>query len=356
MIIIFSIAFILSIIILAAGFKKYPVSPSGYSDSIKISIVTAAKNEAAVIERFISSIEMLDYPAEKFEVILVDDNSTDNTYPIVQKLIEQKNNFIVLKADQKIFSGKRGALQRGIDVSQFPYILITDADCIPNPNWLQTCAAVFQKGYDFIFGPAPFYKENNFINKISCMENLKNQFLAFSLASLGMPYAASARNFGFSKDAFLKIGGYKKTLDTLSGDDDLLLREAVKNKLKISCFYDNDATVYSFTKTKLKDYLQQRARHTQSSFHYLLRHRIILGIWHGLNLLMLFSPLLLFINFDLIWLFVLKMIADTFTISLIQKRLGYDFNVIEIILFDFFYEIFIVINFFNALFRKIEWK
>ncbi len=356
MIIIFSSVFIISIIILVKGFKKFSGSFSGNPDSVKISIVTAAKNEARIIERFISSIKKLNYPKENFELILIDDNSNDETYSIAKQLIEDRSNFKIFKADDKTLPGKRGALQKGIDASQFPYILITDADCIPNPIWLQTCAAVFQRGYDFIFGPAPFYMEKNFTNKISCFENLKNQFLSFSLANFGLPYTASARNLGFTKKAFFNLGGYKNTTDTLSGDDDLLLREAVKNKLKTSAFYNKDAMVYSYTKKNLREYLNQKARHTQSSFHYSFKNRFVLGVWHLLNLCMLFAPVLFFIDINFIWLFLVKMFADIILISFAQKNFGYDFNIFEIILYDISYEIFIVINFFNALFKKVKWK
>ena len=84
-----------------------------------------------------------------------------------------------------------------------------------------------------LFGIAPFYQKKNLVNKISCFENLRSSVLSFSMASIGLPYTAAARNFGFSKNAFESLGGYSKTKDTKSGDDDLLLREAVKNKLKI---------------------------------------------------------------------------------------------------------------------------
>jgi biofilm PGA synthesis N-glycosyltransferase PgaC len=354
--IIIPVVFILTIVILSAGFKKFLKNASGYSESTKISIVTAARNESAAIERFISSVEKLDYPKENFELIIVDDNSTDNTYALTEGLTANQKNFIIIKAEEKTIDAKRGALLKGIEASQYPFILITDADCVPLSNWLKAYASVFKKGNDFVFGPAPFFKEGNFINKVSCFENIKNHFLSFSLASIGLPYTASARNLGFSKEAFLRIGGYNNTLDTLSGDDDLLLREAVKNKLKISAFYDDGAMVYSSTKKNMREYLNQKARHTKSSFHYLLRSKIILGIWHLLNLFMFCSLFLIFINFNFIWLFALKIFVDTILIVVIQKKLGYDFNVPEIIFHDLFYEIFTVINFFNAFFRKVKWK
>lgn len=348
--------FFLSTIILITGFILYLTKPAGYSNSIKISIVTAAKNENDKIENFISSIKNLDYPEEYFELIIVDDNSTDKTKATVCRLIEDRKNFRLVKAETKTFRAKRGALLKGIEMSRFSNIVITDADCIPSVNWLKACACQFEKGNEFIFGPAPYYREKHFINKISSIENLKNQFLLFSLASLGMSYTCSARNLGFSKASFYRIGGYNNTLETLSGDDDLLLREAVKNKLKISAFYNKDAMVFSYTKSNLKDYLIQKARHTQSSFYYLSRNRVVLAVWHLLNLFMLFSPILIFLNSNFIWLFIIKMVSDLTIILNCQKKFGYEFHFAEIFFYNILSEIFIVINFFNALFNKITWK
>ncbi len=354
--IILSVIFIVFILFLTNYYKKNTSLDFPYSIPLPISIIVAAKNEEENIRGLIDSIRQLKYSEENYELIIVDDNSTDETYSLTKRLIGSQINFKIIKAENKTLQGKRGALQTGIEASKFPFILITDADCIVSPQWLKTCAAVFHQGYDFIFGPAPFYPENNFINNVSCYENIRNQFLTFAFANIGLPYSASARNFGFTKEAFQKTGGYKNTTDTLSGDDDLLLREAVRNKLKVKAFYDKDAFVYSRTKRSLKEYLNQKARHTQSSLHYSLKNQIVLGIWHLINSFMFFSPLLMFFNFDFMWLFIIKMIVDTFTFFFVQKSFNYHFNIFQILFYDLLYEIFIVINFFNAMFRKIEWK
>jgi poly-beta-1,6-N-acetyl-D-glucosamine synthase len=354
--IILSIIFIVFFLLLIFSYKKLSAFKIHPPIILPTSIIVAARNEATNVERLIDSVKKINYPKENFELIIVDDNSTDNTYSAAQKLISDKHNFRIIKSGEKSLPGKRGALQKGIEASKFPYILITDADCVVSPGWLKIYASVFQQGYDFIFGAAPFYQQKNFINKSACFENLKNQFLSFSLADLGIPYTASARNLGFTKEAFYKIGGYRNTTDTLSGDDDLLLRQAVKNNLRIKSVNDKNSFVYSDTKTTLKEYLAQRTRHTQSSLHYNFKAKLVLGSWHLLNLFMFLSPLLMFFSYNFIWLFVLKMVIDTMIFYFVQNAFGYRFNIFQIFFFDMTYEIFIAVNFFNALFRKAEWK
>ena len=207
-----------------------------------------------------------------------------------------------------------------------------------------------------LFGIAPFYQNKTLINRIACFDNLRNSLLSLSMSSLGLPYTAAARNFGFTKKAFESLGGYSKTKDTISGDDDLLLREAVKKKMKIGLVTEPDSFVYSETKTSFREYLQQRARHTQTSFHYLKKHQLILGFWHLLNLFFLFSPLLIFTDPLFGVLLPAKLIIDIAIIKSTQKKFGYRFSIPEIFYLQIFYEILLIVHFFNARFSEIKWK
>ncbi len=353
---IISSIYILSLLILLTGLVRFLKSP-GHSDNLKISIITAAKNEEAVIGDLIFSILKIDYNPENYELIIVDDNSTDNTYKIAEEKINGQDNIRVIEAGATSIPGKRGALLKGIEETRYRFVMVTDADCLPSSGWLNAGSALFEQGYDFIFGPAPLIrKQNNFISSVSCMENLKNHFLSFGLASLGLPYTAAARSIGFSKEAFFKLGGYGNTLNTLSGDDDLLLREAVRNNLKIKAFYSEESLVFSHTPSSLGEYLNQKTRHTQASFYYLLKHKMILGTWYLLNLFMIFSPVLMIINIQFIWVFILRVLTTLVILSMIQGKFGYKFTPLEILWYDIICEVFIMVNFFNALFKKAQWK
>lgn len=325
-------------------------------NQIQFSIIIAGKNEENNLENLFSALHNLDYDKNKLEVIFVDDNSTDNTYNLAVQLSRTFSNFRIIKCTSKPFAGKKGALAVGIQSAKFPFILITDADCVPENGWLNSYSHYFNKGFDFLIGVAPFYQSINGINKISCFENLRSSILTFAFAKLRFPYTASARNFGFRKEAFEKIGGYSNTTETLSGDDDLLLHEAIKYKLKIGCVTNRSSWVFSNSKITLRDYLNQKARHTETSLHYLFSRQIVLALWHLLNLVMLFSPFLFFLNKLFLLLFLTKMTVDIFLIKSFDKKFGYTFQFFEIISLQIFYELFLIINFFNASTKKIEWK
>lgn len=349
------ILIILNLIIIYS-LRNPAISSKNDTNLVNISIIIAAKDEESNICSLLTSIQNLDYPAEMFEVIIVDDHSTDNTFIKLKEQSEKVKNLRIIKLSFSEKSGKRNALSCGVNNAKYHHILITDADCYPDPAWLKAYSQLFNSGYEMLFGAAPFYQNENKINKISCFENLRNSLLSFAFAALGLPYTAAARNFGFTKRAFDSIGGYTNTKDTLSGDDDLLLREAVKRKIKIGTVIKPGSFVYSRTKESLKEYLMQRARHTQTSVHYLTKHKLFLGTWHLINLVFVASIFLALIN--PLWgiLFASKMTTDMAVVKLKEKKFGYHFKPYEIILLQISYELLLIINFFNSRFKEIKWK
>jgi glycosyltransferase involved in cell wall biosynthesis len=336
--------------------RIFNISLNLHFDKNRFSIIVPVKNEKETIAELIESIEKNNYPNTLFELIIVDDNSTDDTFMMLESLKDKYSNLKLYRAGEKIYPAKKGALAVGITRAENPYIIITDGDCKVDKEWIQSYNNKFQDGCELVFGAAPFYQQNSMVNKISCYENLRSSVLTFSAAGLGIPYSAAARNYGFMKSAFLKIGGYKNTLETAGGDDDLLLREAVKNKFKIGVITEKDSAVFSYTKSRLKDYLLQKTRHTKTSLYYLPSRKLVLALFHLFNLLLLFSPVLIFINFNFLFPFLIKIFTDTVLVLKTQRRFFYRFRIYEIVYLQVIYELLIIINFFNALFRKTKWK
>ncbi|MEJ2615118.1 MAG: glycosyltransferase, partial [Ignavibacteriaceae bacterium] len=138
--------------------NRNSVISSNFNDQLNFSISIASKNEEENIPTLIKSLQELDFPKEKYEVIIVDDNSLDKTYKIANELIQNNANFQVIKIEEKEFQAKKGVLSFGIKKANNPFILITDADCRPQKEWLKFYSERFINGYDFILGHAPFYE------------------------------------------------------------------------------------------------------------------------------------------------------------------------------------------------------
>lgn len=323
--------------------------------NIKISIVVAAKNEINNMQYLVAALCAQNYSKEDYEVIIIDDNSEDNTYATSKILCAELANFHTIKAENKIFDGKKGALDIGIKKAKYPYILVTDADCEPETEWINSFAIGFENGNDFLFGIAPFKVSNSLTNLIARFENLKANFIVFAFAKLGVPYSATARSFGFSKEAFHKILGYQNTIATLSGDDDLLLQEAIKFKLKIGIITGHNSFVYSKTKNTFCEYANQKARHTSTSLHYSFKSKMLLATWHLLNLISLFSILALPLGTIFILPFFIKIIIDIFVLNNFQHNFGCKINPLLFLALQINYELNIIYFFFKGLKFSNRW-
>jgi cellulose synthase/poly-beta-1,6-N-acetylglucosamine synthase-like glycosyltransferase len=297
----------------------------------------------------------LNFPSENYELIFVDDQSSDNTTEIIKNHLSGIN-YRILSAKEKELPAKKGALEIGIKNARFNIIAITDADCQPERDWLKSISIKISQGYEIVFGYSPLKAGKNLISKISSFENLRNYILYFASAGLNIPYSATSRSFAFTKEAFYKLNGYRNTSETLSGDDDLLIREAVKMKLKIGTFRFENDIVYSNPSESLREYLNRKSRHLKTSHHYLIRHQILLGFWHSINIFSLYSVLLLPVSFLFITPFTVKIFSDSFIIRYVRKYLPHNFRFYQVIFLQMIYENFLIINFINSVFRKDKWK
>lgn len=354
--------FIILILIFAAynllfwNLLRKRVSSKLYKKQNKFSIVVAAKNEEQNVGSLIDSLNNIDYPEDHYEVIIVDDNSIDNTYNHLLDLTKGINNFKLVKAKNKKYKAKKGALDIGISNSRFEIIVITDADCKVTPNWLKHLSDKFNEGNDFVFGVSSIIEENNLANKIVQFEKLRNSILMFSASRINLPYCINASNFSYKKSSFYKLNGFENTQQTISGDDDLLLKEAVKANMNIDYILSDGSEVHTRSVNKISSYVKQRIRHTSTSHHYLLKHKLFLGIWHLTNLIMLFSPFLSIFSKNLIYLLPIKFFIDILTVILLQKLFKYKFSIFRVAALQLIYELMLIVSYFGSILVKPKWK
>ena len=326
-------------------------SPQG-----NFSIVIAARNEENNITDLLKSLQNLDFPADNFEIIICDDESTDKTREIVKSFLPSFTNLKLIDHNPGEPHGKRNALEKGIAQSKFDRILITDADCVVQPGWLKETDRYFTGDTQFLIGIAPLIRDRGFFNALSCFENLRSFLLISASFGWGHPVSATARNMGFLKSVFHNEGGYDSTRKSLGGDDDLLLKNFLDKGYKINFCPEPGAAVFSNTNHQPKAYLKQKARHTAASKFYSTLSKWILVFWHLPNLYAQSSILLLPWFPEVVYTFFIKITLDAILVLAMQKKLNYNFSLPEIIFYQIFYEIFLIINYFASRFTKFNWK
>ena len=182
-----------------------------------VSILVAARNEAENIEAVIRDVFNQNYNTELFELIVIDDNSEDETLAIAELLKNDFSSLRVLSNGNE--SGKKSALQKGITEARFETIATVDADCRVPSEWLITMTSHWiENQTKMLLGPVIFQANSTVLQQAQAMEMLAIMGLTGGFVFQGKPIMANGANLFFDKASFQEIGGYKYA-DNPSGDD-----------------------------------------------------------------------------------------------------------------------------------------
>jgi biofilm PGA synthesis N-glycosyltransferase PgaC len=280
--IVFQLCFIVQLYFLIAKYSKlagYKIPPrDNDADTIPVSVVIAARNEAQNLSRFLPSILSQDYP--DFEVIVINDCSSDGSDII---LMEMQTNHPQLKVvtiteHDRFKTGKKFALTLGIKAAANEHLLFTDADCVPSSDqWIRLMARNFTPETELILGYSPYKREGGLMNTFIRFETLKTGMNYLSAALGGDAYMGIGRNMAYTKTLFFKSKGFASHMHVLSGDDDLFVNQnATANNVRIEI--DKGAFTYSQAKTTLSAWYRQKKRHMGVGKLYKSGHRRILTI------------------------------------------------------------------------------
>ena len=332
------------------------------STKIPVSIIVCAKNEAENIKEYFPSLINQNYP--EFEIVLIDDASSDNTLDVFEEYEKQHANVRVVKvANNETFWGnKKYALTLGIKVSKYEHLLFIDADCRPqSKEWITLMTSNFTDKKTIVLGYGAYTKINSsFLNKLIRFETLMTAVQYFSWAKIGSPYMGVGRNLAYKKEEFYKVNGFIDHMKIRSGDDDLFINQA-STKTNTSICFDVNSFTYSAPKTTFKDWINQKRRHISTAKYYKTFDKIQLGLFYTSQLFfIILSVILLVLKFQLMivgTLITLRYLTAWISLGysaskLKEKDLIYWFPIIEIIL------IFTQINLYlvNLFSKPKHWK
>lgn len=307
--------------------------------SVPVSLIVCAKNEAANLKKNIPAWIRQNY--DQFELILINDASTDNTLEIMEEF-EQKHQNIVLvnvKNNEQFWGNKKYALTLGIKKAQYNHFIFTDADCTPaSRDWLAHMAAQFSDEKQIVLGYGAYEKKPGWLNKIIRFETLMTAVQYFSYAKAGIPYMGVGRNLAYTSSVFYRHNGFIKHIKHASGDDDLFVNETATSHNTAVCFHP-DGFTFSVPKKTIRAWFQQKRRHYSTARYYKPLHKILLGVYSFSGLLFwiataiaLFTPMwpaaLVFSG--------IRMLIQYVTIGRAAKKLGEKDLIPGIPFFDFF--------------------
>ncbi|MBT8324962.1 MAG: glycosyltransferase [Winogradskyella sp.] len=329
---------------------------------LKISVIICARNEEAQIKKNLPYIINQNY--ENFEIVLINDASTDKTLKIFESFKAKHKNITIVdvKPNEAFWANKKYALTLGIKASKHDFLVFTDADCKPNSSdWLKTISAHFSNSKSIVLGYGGYAKtKGSFLNKLIRYETVLTALQYFSWANLGMPYMGVGRNMAYRKELFFNNAGFKNHMQLRSGDDDLFINE-VATKTNTSVCVSPESFTVSTPKTTFKAWRLQKRRHISTARHYKKKHQIVLGLFYVTQLMFWLLAIILLIStlhFKLVLLLIsLRIIIQLLSVGLASKKLK-ELDIVAILPFlEIFLVIFQFVIFCNNLMSKPKyWK
>src|SRR6187399_647718 len=263
----FAIYSILILFYRSGWLELKPFSQTDYDFSIKISVIIPARNEEENIGNLLSSLEKQTYSPNLFEIIVVDDHSTDNTTAVVNSYSFAK--LIKLEFDN-INSYKKKAIETGIAAASGDLIITTDADCIVPENWLKTIAAFKQKtNAVFIAAPVVLENESNLLQTFQALDFLVLQGIAAASVQKRFHNMCNGANLAYERKAFFEVNGFSG-IDHIASGDDMLLMQKIAQQFpgKISYLLSKDAIVATQAAKTWKEFFSQRIRWASKATNY----------------------------------------------------------------------------------------
>ncbi|TDU42803.1 cellulose synthase/poly-beta-1,6-N-acetylglucosamine synthase-like glycosyltransferase [Gelidibacter sediminis] len=339
--------------------KKHTSTPS---QTLPVSVIVCAKNEAKNLTQFLPYILDQDYP--EFEVVLINDSSNDSTLRVMEKFKASYSNIKIVnvKNIEAFWGNKKYALTLGIKAATHNRLLFTDADCQPvSRRWISEMTNHLDAQHQLVLGYGAYAKvKNSVLNKLIRYETFMTAVQYFSYAKLGNPYMGVGRNMAYTKELFFEARGFMDHMNVKSGDDDLFVNQIGNSKNTTMCL-SKDSFTESIPKKTYGDWIIQKRRHVSTAKHYKLKHKAALGLFFISQLLFFILGLIL-ISTAFYWQIVVGLIAARYlaffiNLTLVAKKLNEKdliplFPLLEIFLIVTQFSIFIK----NLVSRPSRWK
>jgi len=348
-------AYFIQAILLSIGSKKSFPKISD-SELPTATVIVAARNEENNILNCLKSLNALEYPENKLQIIIVDDESTDSTENIISEYILDKPRFNLIKPTKDFGQtrGKARAIANAIDLASGEIILTTDADCEVSKSWAKTIAGYYEKDVVMVCGYTN-QKANNLFEAVQDMDFIYLLTVGGGAINLGKPLSAIGNNMSYRKSAYLEVGGYEKIQFSVTEDFQLLMAlNNLKNK-KIIYPADKDALVTSEPCPNVKTLFLQKRRWAVGGMNSTLDNLLMISTPIWFSLITLLIPF--FYTPSLIYLLSLKLFTDLFMLYFIYKRLNLKFSLINFVGFQIYSTIYFLVIGTSILFsRKVVWK
>lgn len=258
-------------------FLRLPIAepPLNTVPQTRFSVIIPARNEAAGIRACLLSVLQQDYPTHLWELIVINDHSTDDTEAIIRSLQKEHTSLKMLNLaevlqGQTLNAYKKKAIETAIAQSSGDWVVTTDADCFVGANWLKMFDAYIQeKSPVFVAAPVMYFPEATFLGRFQLLDFLSLQGITAASVSAGYHTMCNGANIAYQKEAFYAVGQFSG-IDQIASGDDMLLMHKIKQQYpgRIGYLFSPDALVQTSSMPNWKSFFHQRIRWASKADQY----------------------------------------------------------------------------------------
>jgi glycosyltransferase involved in cell wall biosynthesis len=344
----------------------YKIDPVQGAPYTFISIIVPARNEAQHLPALLDSIAAQNFPKHLFELILMDDFSTDETAAIARSYdfvkVISLAQFI---APNSINSYKKKAIEIGMQNSMGELVLTTDADCVVGNNWLRTIAAYYESTQaQLMVMPVMFMNNHQPLGIFQLLDFMSLQGITGASVYKKMHSMCNGANLAYTRSAFVAVDGFKG-IDNIASGDDMLLMHKIAKRFPEGIHYikSEEVIVQTAPMHTLGSFLQQRIRWASKADRYDDKSIFwVLLMVYVLNVLLLLVPVLLFFFYDLFlvktWLcfLLIKVIAEMYYLLPVATFFSQRVILLFFPLAEPFHILYTVVAGWLGKFGSYEWK
>ena len=258
-------------------FVIYRRKPVSYVQE-PVSVIICARNEAENLDAYLPVILSQDYP--EYEVIVVNDCSTDDTDVVIKKYMERYPRLRTsqIREDKKFIHGKKLAVTIGIKAAKYDRLLFTDGDCLPESSyWISRMVSHFNSKVSIVLGYGGYLTQPGLLNKYIRYDTLMIALQYFSFALCRIPYMGVGRNLAYKRSMFYAGSGFSRHFHLASGDDDLFINEHA-NRSNTAIEFSPESHTRTAPKESFDKWFFQKKRHFSTSKLYKPVHKFLLTL------------------------------------------------------------------------------
>ncbi|OUR94611.1 glycosyltransferase [Flavobacteriales bacterium 34_180_T64] len=331
----------------------------------RFSIIIPFRNESENLPALLQSIKSLNYEKHLFEILFIDDESTDDSARIINDFskIHNELNIHMLSNNRASASPKKDAITLAIKNAKHKWIITTDADCIVPKYWLDTIDCFLQhNSCKLLVAPVSINRAQSFLDRFQLIDFMSLQGVTIGGFGVQKPLLCNGANLIYDREFFNKLNGFEGNLHIASGDDLFLLEKALKNAPKSVMYLKNiKSLVLTKPQSNLSALITQRVRWASKIKYYktsiskligllvLLMNAILIGL--GVLAFTRSIPFTLFL-----YIFIIKISIDFLLIFKTARFFKQGQHLPSFIFASFLYPFFSVFVAFVSVFKGYKWK